>query len=182
MENKKLFAFQKSWFFLRLVNHSSKNWDSELLIEELWVHSENVKWKYFWCRFQKTWSNWAAMTGKAWILAFKVRILVPRKWYRGRHFIGGASVAQIKTKQKSFPFSCETSHLQFLSTKTRMAAASEKVKSCGGLCMNQLEFLENCLVKSKTKGSKSLIQQFLKGRGQTKNPCLMTEKVSIHDM
>ena len=39
-----------------------------------------------------------AMAGKAWILAFKVRILVPYKWYRGRHSIEGAAVAEIKTK------------------------------------------------------------------------------------
>ena len=57
--------------------------------------------------------------------------------------------------------------------------ATKKQKVCsGGLCMTQYEYLQNCLAKD---GGQNLIQKFLMGRGKKKNPCEMTEAVSILD-
>ena len=43
--------------------------------------------------------------------------------------------------------------------------------------MSQYEYLENCLAK--TKDQESLLQKFYMGHGKKKNPCEMTEEVSI---
>ena len=62
-----------------------------------------------------------------------------------------------------------------------MAAASNVFSgggSCGGLCMTEFEFLENCL-KIHEGMTESLVTKFLKGRGKPKNPCAMTEEVSF---
>ena len=44
--------------------------------------------------------------------------------------------------------------------------------------MTQYEYLQNCLAKD---DGQNLIQKFLMGRGKKKNPCEMTEVVSILD-
>ena len=51
-----------------------------------------------------------------------------------------------------------------------------------GLCMTEWEFLQNALEKQDDYVPKeSLIQKFMKGNGKkkSKNPCAMTEEVSI---
>ena len=48
--------------------------------------------------------------------------------------------------------------------------------SCGGLCMTEFEFLENCLRKHE---GQSLVSKFFKGKGKATNAaCEMTEEVS----
>ena len=48
--------------------------------------------------------------------------------------------------------------------------------SCGGLCMTEFEFLQNCL---EIREGESLVSKFFKGKGKATNAvCEMTEEVS----